>query len=298
MKLIQRRDKLHKQFIKAKHEETKNLLHAKYKTLRNQIVSLCKQSKIDYYQNYFATNSNNLRNTWRGIKSIIHLDKKDKFLPTSLIINNEISNDPKEIANEFNSYFSNIADKLQSSIHYQGQDYNDYSHNQSEQSFFITPTNKFEIVDMINNNINNKACGPNSIPNTILHLIKQNIAEPLADIINLSFTTGIYIDKLKISKVIPIYKEKDDKLLSKNFRPISLLSNINKIFEKIMHKRMYGFLEEQGFIYENQFGFRKNHSTTHALLDLTEDVRKAIDNNKFSCGVFIDVQKAFHTVDH
>ena len=129
-------------------------------------------------------------------------------------------------------------------------------------------------------------------------IIKDTIAEPLAEILNLSFTTGIYIDKLKISRVIPIYKEKGDKFLSENYRPISLLSNINKIYEKVMHNRLYSFLEEQGSIYENQFGFRKNHSTTHALIDLTENIRKAIDNNQFACGIFIDLQKAFDTVDH
>ena len=65
-----------------------------------------------------------------------------------------------------------------------------------------------------------------------------------------------------------------------------------------MHKRLYSFLEHQGTIFEKQFGFRKKHSTTHALVDLTEDIRLAIDNNQFSCGVFIDLQKAFDTVDH
>ena len=65
-----------------------------------------------------------------------------------------------------------------------------------------------------------------------------------------------------------------------------------------MHKRLYSFLEDRGCIYENQFGFRKKHSTTHALVDLTEDIRNAIDNNKFACGIFIDLQKAFDTADH
>ena len=153
-------------------------------------------------------------------------------------------------------------------------------------------------MDTINRNISNKAVGPNSIPNMILHMIKTVIAEPLAKILNLSFETGIYIDKLKISRVIPIYKEKGNNLPTENFRPISLLSNINKIFEKIMHKRIYGFFEHQGLIYENQFGFRKNHSTTHALIDLTEEIRQTIDKNEFACGIFIDLQKAFDTVDH
>jgi hypothetical protein len=298
LKLIQQRDKLHKHYIKAKDEIVKDLFHNKYKTLRNQIVSLCRQSKKEYYQNYFITNSDNLRNTWRGIKSVINLNGKDNSHPTSLLINNDLITDPTKIANEFNNYFSKIAGKLQSSIHSQGQDFNEYLQNKSECSFFIKPTDKYEIIDTINSNINNKASGPNSINNMIFHLIKLIIAEPLSDIINLSFTTGVYIKKLKISKIIPIYKEKGDKLLSTNFRPISLLSNINKNFEKIMHNRLYGFLEEQGCIYENQFGFRKQHSTTHALIDLTEDIRQAIDNNTFSCGVFIDLQKAFDTVDH
>ena len=114
----------------------------------------------------------------------------------------------------------------------------------------------------------------------------------------MSFETGIYIEKLKLSKIVPIYKEKGDKLLCKNYRPISLLSNINKIYEKLIHKRLYSFFEEQNIIFKNQFGFRKNHSTVHALIDLTEDIRKTIDSNKFACGIFVDLQKAFDTVDH
>ena len=295
---IQQRDKLYKQFINAKDKTIKEVFHNKYKTLRNQIVSLCKQSKKQHFQNYFTKNSDNLRNTWRGIKSIISLNRKDKSNPSSLLINNEINTDPNKIANEFNSYFSNIAGKLQASIHSQGQDFNDYLNNSPEHSFFIQPTDKYEIIDLINLNIKNKASGPNSIPNQIFHLIKLIVAQPLSDVVNLSFSTGEYIEKLKISKVIPTYKENGDKTLSQNYRPISLLSNINKIFEKIMHKRLFAFLEDQGLIYEHQFGFRKHHSTTHALIDLTEDIRQAIDNNKFSVGVFIDLQKAFDTVDH
>ena len=298
LKLIKQRDKIYKHFRKSKNEVVRDLFHIKYKTLRNQIVKLCREKKKLYYHNYFLKNSDNLRNTWRGIKSIINLNGRDKSNLTSLLVNDELIKDPTKIANEFNNYFSSIAGKLQASIYSQGQDFKDYLHNISEQTFFIWPTDKYEIIDTINCNITNKASGPNSIPNSILHLIKDFIAEPLADIINLSFSTGVYIDKLKISKIIPIFKDKGNKGLKENFRPISLLSNFNKIFEKLMHKRVYGYLEEQGLIYEHQFGFRKHHSTSHALIDLTEDIRHALDNNKFSCGVFIDLQKAFDTVDH
>ena len=103
---------------------------------------------------------------------------------------------------------------------------------------------------------------------------------------------------LKISKVIPIFKDKGSDLEYCNFRPISLLSNINKIIEKLMHDRLYTFLKKYKCIYDLQFGFRNGHSTTHALTDLTDDIRKAIDENKFAVGVFVDLQKAFDTVDH
>ena len=106
------------------------------------------------------------------------------------------------------------------------------------------------------------------------------------------------MDNLKISKVIPVFKDKGNYLECNNYRPISLLSNINKIIEKLMHERLYSFLSKHKCIYDRQFGFRNRHSTNHALLDLIEDIRNAMDNNKFAVGVFVDLQKAFDTVDH
>ena len=110
-------------------------------------------------------------------------------------------------------------------------------------------------------------------------------------------STGIHPDLLKIAKTIPIYK-KGSKLVTSNYRPISLLSNLNKILEKLMFNRVYKFLEDQSCIYNLQFGFRKKHSTTHALIAITETIRKALDNKKHACGIFIDLQKAFDTVNH
>ena len=299
LKMINKRNRLHSLYIKTKdNNDLKQRIHIRYKTIRNEIVSAIRQSKKEHFQNFFSSHSNNLRKTWRGIKSIININKKGKGSPESLLVNDDLITDPAAVANEFNSYFSNVARKLQNSIYSQGKFFKDYLVNPSEKSFFIIPTNKVEIIEIINDNIKNKASGPNSIHNLIFHLLKDLISESLADIINLSFSTGIYIDKLKISKIVPIFKDKGEILHVQNYRPISLLSNINKIFEKLMHKRLISFLETQGLIYESQFGFRKQHSTTHALTDLTEAIRKAIDSNKFACGVFVDLAKAFDTVDH
>ena len=143
----------------------------------------------------------------------------------------------------------------------------------------------------------NKAIGIKSILIKILKIAKEQIAEHLCFIYNLSFTTGIFPDSLKIAKVTPVYK-KGSKLECANYRPITLLSNLDKIIEKLMHKRLMGFLNDQKVLYKKQFGFQKKFSTAHAVISLIENIEKAIDNKMFVCGVFVDLQKAFDTVDY
>ena len=204
---IKRREKYYKKFIKGKNEITKEDHHKKYKELRNQIVTLCRQSKKMHCHKFFSENANNAKNTWKGIKSIINVNSTMRSQPTSLLVNNELINEPNKIANEFNNYFSTIAINLQSKIYHHGQDFTKYLNNRNQNNFFISPTDKDEIVNIINNISLNKAVGPHSIPTNILHLIKLNISEPLSEIINLSFVKGIYFDNLKLSKTIPTFKD-------------------------------------------------------------------------------------------
>ena len=95
----------------------------------------------------------------------------------------------------------------------------------------------------------------------------------------------------------PVYK-KGSKLECANYRPTTLLSNLDKIIEKIVHKTLVGFLNNQKVLYKNQFGFQKKFSTAHAIISLLENIEKAIDNKMSVCGVFVNLQKAFDTVDH
>ena len=119
----------------------------------------------------------------------------------------------------------------------------------------------------------------------------------LADILNISFSTGLYPSKLKIAKIIPIFKQDDDTDAS-NYRPIALLSNFDRVFEKTVFKRMEYFIEQKNLLTLSQYGFRKAHSTQHAILDIMNAMQTNMDNHLFSCGIFINLKKAFDTVDH
>ena len=295
---IKRREKLYKKFIKAKNEESKNVYHKQYKDLRNDIVKLCRQSKKNHYQMFFTENANNLKSTWKGIKQIINIKDRDNNQLNSIMIDDTLCTDSRKIANGFNEYFATIAEKLQSRIYHEGHDFTKYLTEKNEKSFFIEPTDEIEIKQIIKNFSANKASGPHSIPNEILQYSIDILVYPLNRLINHSFTNGIYFQNLKISKTLPIYKNKGNFLEVENYRPISLLSNVNKIIEKLMHERLNKFLSVNNCIFINQFGFRSKHSTNHALISLTEGIRSSLDKNEIACGIFIDLQKAFDTVDH
>ena len=134
-----------------------------------------------------------------------------------------------------------------------------------ERSFFTSPTTSDEIESQIKHLKNHKASGPSSIPTTIFKNFGKNISVPLAELINLSFNQGKFPAVLKIVSVTPTFK-KDDKLDVNSYRPISLISNISKIIENLIHKRLNCFLEQNNNFYPFQFDFRDYHSTTHALI--------------------------------
>ena len=121
------------------------------------------------------------------------------------------------------------------------------------------------------------------------------IASPSAELINKSFQSGIFPDIFKIAKVIPIFKS-ELQVLYNNYTPIFLLSNISKLIEKLIHKQVYTFLEQQNYFYNAKFSFRL--STNTALMLITENIQSQLDQNKFCTGVFVDLKKGFDTVDH
>ena len=130
-----------------------------------------------------------------------------------------------------------------------------------------------------------------------MKVFKNYISYPLEILFNCSFTSGIVPDRFKVPKVIPVYK-KGSPLVVSNYRPITLLSIFNKILERLTFNRLVKYFEKSPTIFDQQFGFCSSHSTVHALILMIDKMQKAMDSKNYSCGIFIDLCKAFDTVDH
>ena len=119
----------------------------------------------------------------------------------------------------------------------------------------------------------------------------------MAFIFNKSLSKGVVPKNLKCSLISPVYKSEDKSIVS-NCRPVSVLPRFSKILEKMMFKRLMSFIDKHKILHQDQFGFRKSHSTERAIISLTQKITEAIENKKFTIGIFFNLPKAFDTVDH
>ena len=127
-------------------------------------------------------------------------------------------------------------------------------------------------------------------PQRCIKLARKYICEVLTIIFKESLLQGIVPDVLKVSKVTPV--DKGGEVMDPfNFRPISTLSALTQIFEKLVYKQLNNYIEKHDILFQFQFGFRKGHSTAQAASEIADNLREAIDNNLYTCGVFIDFSK-------
>ena len=266
-----------------------------YKTYKIRLKRVLKQAERQYYGDKLLENKSNLKNMWDILKEIIG-KKKNLTKPEKFKVGNQEVTDKKVIANGFNNFFVNIGKTLSKHIPTNDNNPEAYIKSSNLNSIFLHPVQDKEVENIVVS-MKNASAGYDGIHSSVLKKTFKSYLSPLTHIMNLSITQGFFPDYLKIAKVIPLHKRGDTASFN-NYRPVSILPLFSKILEKLMYKRIIDFINEHEILYKYQFGFRAGHSTNMALVTLMDKIISAIDKGEFVVGVFIDLQKAFDTINH
>ncbi|KAK3090482.1 hypothetical protein FSP39_012209 [Pinctada imbricata] len=285
---IRIRDRLRKIYRRTLNERDLN----KYKTQRNKINNMKKKLKEEYIigmnDSLHEYKRTDIKMYWKLINSLIKGDNQTYELPTMTYDGNSAFTDESK-ANLFNQYFCSVSDNVDDNHELPTFD------QRTDADIHDVHITVGEVIDQIKVLDPKKACGPDSFSHILLRNTCFSIAFPLTEIFNRSIQTGTYPSQWKHAHVLPIFK-KGDKSVPNNYRPISLLSCIGKLFERVMFRHIYNHLHENDLLYDLQAGFRPGHSTVSQLIEIYHQICLAIDNRDFSCFTFCDISKAFDRV--
>ncbi len=253
--------------------------------------------KRKYYYDTFEAQKKSMKKTWRTINDTLNRHKQQHDMPSEFNHNGDTLKESNEIATAFNNFFVNIGSDLASNISANDNvSYAQYLNTPTHHTCTFEPVNHEEVLTIINKLDNKSSSGVYGISNILLKFIKMEIIGPLTLIINQMLYTGIFPEKLKIAKIIPIYKKGDSSILS-NYRPISLLPTISKIFERVIYNQLYRYFNHNNLLSEEQYGFRAEHSTELAAIKLVDYIMHQMDDCKIPVNIYLDLSKAFDTLD-
>ena len=299
-----------KNFLYEKWKKSKNKknlcgdteIYEKYKNYRKKLTNLIKCAKKKFYSQEFDKCQGNSKKTWKLINEL--RGKCQSKSNSSFLIQGNVIRDRRIIADEFNKYFTSVASNLNDNASKQWNHdnipiipvphFSTYLGKRVNDSMFLEPCSDIEVDSIIKNLDNGKA---SDISIRVLKNCSPILIPYLTNFYNNFIEIGLFPDILKIGTVTPIFKKGNTQLFQ-NYRPVSTLPCFGKIFEKLIFSRLYKFATSKNIIYENQYGFRSHHSTSHAVNYSIDKITCNLENKNHVLGIFIDLSKAFDTICH
>ena len=261
---------------------------------RNKIVTINKLYRTIYYDSVLK-DSTNSKKMWDNINLIINKKRRSSIID-NLQVNGKTLHQPVSISNAINKYFCNVPAELASSLPKADRHFTSFMKGK-KCTFRFTEVSEVEVFLLLESIDCKKSFGNDKIHPLLLSSAALEIFRPVTYIINLTLKKGTFPDSLKIAKVIPIFKQGSRSLCS-NYRPISVLSALSKIFERCILNQLIFYCLTENILVSNQYGFRSGYNTTDCLVDLIDEITKALDEEKYAVSIFLDLSKAFDTVNH
>ena len=299
IKSIKYRDKMYRQLkltdpSSSSYEDLKANLKSYNRILKRNIYL----AKRQYYYDRFSECGNDMKKTWGTLKDILNLNKNKNTFPETICNGDKDESNRLEICEKFNTFFINNCRDLQKRVHSdEPSHFGEYLETRSNITFSFSSVNVKTVGEIIDELKPKQSSGLDHISVNLLKLIKDEIIGAITLLVNQTLATGIFPDDLKVAKVSPIYK-KGDKNDINNYRPISILPAISKVFEKIIAKQLSNFFEENKLLTNCQYGFRSQHSTEYAVLEIVDRTLFAMDRNESPVHIYLDLSKAFDTIGH
>ena len=298
--IFQLREKRTSLHIKSKKEPFNTDLQKKYKSFRNFVTTKIRNAKSEYYKNQFSNCKSNQNEKWRFVNTILnrnaqsenHVILRDK---SGSICENQHIN-----ADIFNKFFTKVGTDLANALPPSKNSLEYYFENASWQintHFDFNEIEATDILKVIDSFSIRKATGPDGIPMRSIKDSKHVIIPVLVYLTNLIIKSSVFPNCLKIARVKPLFK-KGDRYICTNYRPISVLSSISKIIEKLLSFQIRDYFETNSLLTDCQFGFRTKRSTTDAINYIMERLYQNFNSRKITQGVFLDFSKAFDTINH
>ena len=257
-----------------------------------------REAKRIYYQNVFDKYKNDIKNTWKTISELLCKSSKKSNPIKELKVGNRIITDKNEICNTFNKFFVNIGPSLAENIKpTKNIRFTSFLKKVVSSSFHFDLVGEEDVLKIVKSLKSKNSAGSDGISTNLLKIIIPAILKPVKLILNQSLVTGIFPDNLKVAKVTPLFKKNDSQLMD-NYRPVSLLNSISKIFEKVVHKQLSAYFKKHKLFYKSQYGFRDEHSTELASMELIDRVMNSFEKKHTPLAIYMDLSKAFDTLDH
>ena len=275
--------------------EEANQAYKKYDKILNKVKN---RSYNNHISKEISHNLENKRKLWKIFDKISNRKKKSKTEIKHLLVDGREISNSQEIANNLNDHFNQIGKKMANDIKKSGK-YSPLKHMKKSpiQSLYLHLTSYDEIYKLIKCININKACGPDEISGYLIKITQSTIIPILVGLFNSCMSLGIFPDCFKTAEIIPLHKG-GKKEIKTNYRPISLLPQFGKLFEKIISCRILSFINKHNLLMQNQYGFRKHYSTELAVTEVYNKLLQNFEDKKHTCAVFLDLAKAFDSVDH